>query len=57
MAPEFGGARLNLVALLARQGDWEGALGRYQRVLASPEAAELRVAAAAISEIRAMRGF
>ena len=57
MAPEFGGARLNLAALLARQGGWEGAPGRYQRVLASPEAAERRVTAAAIAEIRAMRGF
>ena len=57
MAPEFGGARLNLAALLARQGDWQGALGHYQRVLASPEPAERRVAAAAIAEIRAVRGF
>ena len=57
VAPEFGGARLNLAVLLAPQGDWQGALGHCQRVLASPEAAERRVAAAAIAEIRAMRGF
>ncbi len=56
-APEFGGARLNLAALLAGLGQWQEALGHYRRVLTSPEPAERDAAAAAIAEIRAMRGL